>query len=219
MARASDFDTVSGPHITQTPETTLRVVTREELLAELGRREQEYRMDFERLIDAQEQLRGKLLSVIGRSNRPEMADKIAGDLAPLERRQRNIASSVNVIRQQFEQILMELRVNQLTTNETERRLGKKVVQPLSQLSKRDLVMAADTIRTWSRDNNAETASMIDPQQVVILSQMRAVLGNMIQWEGYQEVVNMLRDIVRLQNDLSTETKRILEDQAGKIFDE
>lgn len=219
MARASDFDTVSGPNLTQSPETTLRVVTREELLAELGRREQEYRMDFERLIDAQEQLRGKLLSVIGRSNRPEMAEKIAGDLAPLERRQRNIASSVNVIRQQFEQILMELRMNQLASNETERRLGEKIVKPLSQLSKRDLVMAADTIRKWSRDHQAETASTIDPHQVAILSQMRAVLENMIQWEGYQEVVNMLRDIVRLQNDLSADTKRLIEDQAGEIFDE
>ncbi len=221
LARATDFDSVSGPNVTQTPETTLRVVTREELMAELGRREQEYRMDFERLIDAQEQLRGQLLTIIGRSNTPgaKENENLAADLAPLERRQRNIASSVNVIRQQFEQILLELRVNQLATHEVEKRLGERIVEPLTKLSKRDLVAAADTIRQWSRNLQAETASKIDPQQVGVVAQMREILKNMIQWEGYQEVVNMLRDIVRLQNDLSDETKKALEDQAKDIFDD
>lgn len=219
QARASDFDTVSGPNLSQTPETTLRVVTREELMTELARREQEYRMDFERLIDAQERLRGQLLTIIGRASKPQELEKIPADLAPIERRQRNIASSVNVIRQQFEQILMELRVNQLATNEAEQRLGKKIVEPLSQLAKRDLVTAADTIRQWSRSLKAETASMIDPQQVSVNAQMRKILENMIQWEGYQEVISLLRDIIRLQNDLSEETQRTLEDQAKDIFDE
>jgi len=216
--RASDFDDVSGPNVGETPETSLRVVTRDELLAELARREQEHRLDFERLVEAQEKLRGELLTALSRSGELD-AGALAALLAPLERRQRSIAGSVNVIRQQFEQILVELRINQLVTNAAEQRLGGGIVEPLTKLARRDLVIAADTIRRWARDASPETASTVDPQQVAILQQMREALANMIQWEGYQEAVNMLRDILRMQAELEAETERAIEDQAGDIFDD
>jgi len=216
--RANDFDDVSGPNVTETAATALRVVTRDELLAELARREQEYRLDFERLVDAQEKLRAELLTALSRADQVD-AKALAEMLSPLERRQRSIAGSVNVSRQQFEQILTELRINQLVTNAAEQRLGGGIVEPLTRLARRDLVIAADTIRRWSRDASPETASSVDPQQVAVLQQMRDALANMIQWEGYQEAVNMLRDILRMQSELGVETQRAIEDQAGEIFDE
>lgn len=219
LARASDFDSVSGPNDAQSPETTLRVVTKEELLAELARREQEYRMDFERLVDSQEQVRGDLLTVLGRFRERETYEALPADLTPIERRQRNVAGSVNVIRQQFEQILAELRVNQLDTSDERERLGERIVKPLTQLAKRDLVVAADSIRRWSREASGDSAKQIDPLQVALLSQMRVVLDSMIEWEGYQEVVGLLRDIIRLQQELRTETRKKLEDRAGDLFDD
>ncbi len=218
VARATDFDDVNGPNETETPETSLRIVTRDELLAELARREEEYRLDFERLVAAQEKLRGELLTVLSRADRTK-AGALAAALAPLERRQRSIAGSTNVVRQQFARILAELRVNQLVSHVVEERLGRRIVEPLTQLARRDLVMAADTVRRWSLDGSPETASLVDPQQATILAQMREVLANMIQWEGYQEAVNTLRDILRLQAELEAETQRAIEDQAGDIFDE
>ena len=61
--------------------------------------------------------------------------------------------------------------------------------------------------------------MADPQQVALLSQMRAIVANMLQWEGYQEAVNMLRDILRLQNELRTETKDAAKEQGTGVFDD
>lgn len=219
VARASDFDDVSGPNTTESPEISLRVVTTDELLAELSRREQESRMDFERLVDAQEQLRSALLSAFDRFNTPGApAEELTAALVPLERRQRNIAGSVNALRQQFEQILAGLRVNQLNSREVEERLGTGIVEPLTVLAKRELVLAADLIRQWSRDAAPESASRIDPQQAEVLLQMRDVLSRMIQWEGYQEAVNMLRDILRLESELNEETKRKIEEEAGDVFE-
>jgi len=218
VVRARDYDDVNGPNITETPEVSLRVVTRDELLTELARREQEYRLDFERLLKSQEGLRGELLTALSRF--AQLDDSaLAALLSPLERRQRSIAGSVNVVRQQFEQILTELRINQLVTSAAEMRLGGQIVEPLTELARRDLVIAADTIRRWSRDAAPESASKVDPQQVAILQQMREVLASMIQWEGYQEAVNTLRDILRMQAELETETQRAIEDQAGDIFDD
>jgi ABC-type transporter Mla MlaB component len=216
--RARDFDDVNGPNVAETPETSFRIVTRDELLTELARREQEFRLDFERLLKQQEQLRGELLTALSRFEQLD-AGGLAALLSPLERRQRSIAGSVNVIRQQFEQILTELRINQLVTAAAEMRLGGQIVEPLTELARRDLVIAADTIRRWSRDASGETGSDVDPQQVAILQQMREILASMIQWEGYQEAVNTLRDILRMQSELESETQRAVEDQAGDIFNE
>jgi hypothetical protein len=218
-ARGADFDDVSGPNVAESSEVTLRVVTRDELLAELARREQEYRMDFERLVDSQEALRRGLLTAMGRFQRGTSREALASGLAPLERRQRNITGSVNVIQQQFEQILSELRINQLDTVDEQGRLGERIVSPLQELVRRDLVVAADNIRQWSRSQSEELASRVDPQQVAVLSQMREVLSNMLEWEGYREVIQMLRDIIRLQRELHRETREVLEDRADDVFDD
>ncbi len=219
FARASDFDTVSGPNVARSPEVNLRIVTPEELLAELSRREREFRADFERLVDAQEQLRGRLLTLGGQFSEQGRVEPVRDALRAAERSQRNLTGSVNVVRQQFERILAELQVNQLESPEARQRIGEGIIDPLAQLVKRDLTAAADKIGQWAANASPELAGQVDPQQVEILAQMRTVLANMIYREGYQEVVNMLRDIIRLQQDLSTESKKSVEEQADDVFDE
>ena len=197
----------------------LRAVHRDDRdLAELARREHEFRMDFERLIDAQEQLRGRLLSLMDSSQTGGASADFLTAVSSLERRQRGIAGSVNVIRQQFEQVLTELRINQLTTPTIEERLGGNIVEPLAELARRDLALAGDAIRGWSRDASRETGAQIDAQQVVLLTKLRGILAHMIQWQGYQEAVTMLRDILRLQEELKTETKNRVKEEGKGIFD-
>ncbi len=216
--RARDFDSVTGPNEGRSPEINLRVVTKDELLAELARREQRHRDDFERIVDLQEQTRSRLLSLIGLSTESGTDGAAAESAASLERTQRNLGGSVNVIRQQFERILRELEINQLNTAATQERLGEKIVEPLTGLVRRDLAVAADTIRQFASAASRDLAERIDTQQVAILSQMRSVLANMIHQAGYQEVINMLREIIRLQEDLKKETQKALEEQAEGVFD-
>jgi hypothetical protein len=219
QVRATDFDNINGPNFAQSPDRTFRVVSSEELLAELARREQQYRMAFERLVETQEQIRGKLLSILSHADRDLDEASLATALAPLERRQRNLASSVNVLRQQFAQILSELAISQLDDFDTRERLEEGIIDPLMKLAKRDMIAAADAIRQWSRESSTAKAELVDPLQAKLLSQLRAVLARMIQWEGYHEVVSLLRDIVRLQGELTEETKSEVVEQTGDLFDD
>lgn len=218
-ASATDYDTVSGPNVGQSSRTALRVVTKEELLAELARREREFRMDFERLVEGQELVRGALLTVLRQHRQGTSWDDLAGTLATLERRQRGIASSVNVVRRQFEKILAELRTNQLNTTDEEKRLGEGVIPRLERLSKRDLPAAADSVRIWARSSAGESGRDVDPLQIEALKTMRAILRTMLQWEGYQEMVTMLRDMIRLQGELREETRESLQDESGDVFED
>jgi hypothetical protein len=215
-AQAVDFNDVSGPGEGKSSSAAFRVVTPDELLAELARREQEYRQDFERAIEQQEQLRGEMLTLMRHFEADEV-DNMSNRVAPAERRQRQIAGSVNLIRQQFEQILTEMEINGLATEVIRDRLGEGVVTPLTRLAKRDLVAAADSLRQFGRYPSAETANAADAAQTAALNEMRRILSHMLKWEGFQEVVTMLREILRLQGELESETNEELERRAAAIL--
>jgi hypothetical protein len=41
---------------------------------------------------------------------------------------------------------------------------------------------------------------------------------MIQWQGYQEAVSMLRDVLRLQEELKRETNEKLKEEGKGVFE-
>ncbi len=218
LVRASDHDDVSGPNEGQSTELNFRVVTAEELQAELARREHEFRQEFERVIEQQEELRGDLLTLIRQIDSDEVAADLANRVVPLERRQRQITGQVNLIRQQFEQIIAEFEINGLDSATVRERLGEGVVDLLNELGKRDLVDAADLLRSVGRSDDPETAAQIaDRRQSEVLAKMRRVLNNMLKWEGFHEAVTMLREILRLQEELNRETSEEMERQASDIL--
>lgn len=218
-AKAQDLNTVSGPGVGESTTITFRVVTSEEFLAELNRREQEFRRQFERAIDNQERLRRGLLTVLSHLDDPKQKKEIELELAPLERRQRQVLAQVNVIRQQFAQVLSELEINQLDEPEVRERLEQGIITPLTNLAARDLSQAADLIRQLSREPSMEIARQIDPQQDRILDEMQGVLDHMLKWEGFQQTVTLLREIMQLQKELNVETRSEIEARTDDVFDD
>lgn len=218
-ALATDFDDVSGPNVGRAQDRTLQVVTRDELLNELVRREHELRLDFERIVEAQERLRGDTLSVVREMLAGGTPASIAAALAPLERRQRSIAGSLNVVRQQFERIVEERRINRLDTRADMERLGPGIVEPLTRLARRDAPAAGDVLRRLAADLTPEASELVDRQQVDLINSMQSILANMLQWEGYQEILTMLRDIIELEQELSDELQADQLKGADELFDD
>ncbi|RJP32721.1 MAG: hypothetical protein C4547_13470 [Phycisphaerales bacterium] len=217
--RAADFDDVSGPNVAASDPRVFRIVTREELLAELARREQEYRLEFERLLDQQEDVQRRFLTVVGEEGRITDAAAWSEAVAPVERLQRNLGGAVGVIGQKFAQILAEMRVNGLDTGVEQARLGEGIIAPLETLARRDCTNAADALRRYGRLETADDPAAIDASLNEILGRMRQILAHMIQWEGYQEALTLLRDIVGLQKELNRETQIELERQGSDVFDD
>ncbi len=217
FARATDFNDITGPGESKSGAVTLRIVTREEMLAELARREQEYRQEFERIIEQQEDLRRNLLTLIREMETVRAEDRLTARVAPLERRQRQIGGQVNLLRQQFEQIVAEFRVNGMDTSNIQDRLEDGVVKPMSTLARRSLVSAADRLRAIDRSDAADSAELADAGQQIVLDDMRRILANMLKWEGFQEAVTMLRDVLRLQQELHGETQDEIERRAADIL--
>lgn len=203
-AEASDFDDISGPNVGRSPTVSLRVVSREELTAELNRRQQEYRQDFERLLRQQEELYSQMLTFAGQSSNsdPEQPRRI-GQLARL---QRDFSGRTNSLRIQFEQVLSELRVNRLATPAAETRLSGGILEPLGILARMRMPAAADDLERLAKGLDAEGLAAARVSQQVVLADMKRILSNMIQWEGFQEAIGLLREVLRMQNKVGQETE-------------
>lgn len=210
-AEARDFDDVRGPNVGRCAPVTLRIVSREELLAELHRREQEYRQDFERLVRQQEELYGELLSVAsGGADGP--AEAVRDKVRQLARRQRDFRGRIHALGMQFEQVLSEWRINQLATPAVEERLGWRIVEPIDELHRGAMPAAADQLDTLARlpaDRNGRAARAAQER---VLDAMREILASMLKWEGFQEAVTLLRDIQRLQRTIHQETQERIEEE-------
>ncbi|GMV96370.1 MAG: hypothetical protein AMXMBFR83_07360 [Phycisphaerae bacterium] len=211
-AQAKDFDDVSGPNAGESAKVTLRVVSREELLAELNRREQEYRQDFERLLRHQEELYSELLSLFRSVGAAEPSRDRLRSLGLLARRQRDHAGRLNTIRVQFEQVMSELQVNQLSSPAVEARLGGAIIAPMGALQRNRLPAAADGIDGLARNASDEAIQSVKTSQDAILADMNRILAAMQKWEGYQEAVARLREVLNMQGNLNQEVERQLEEE-------
>lgn len=196
---------------------TLRVVTPAELLAELGRREQEWRGEFEQIIKAQEQINRRIVALRDTSGAAALSAERAVGYGREARTQRQQIGRMKRVVRQFEQILAELKVNQLATPVVRRRLGRGVLTPLGKLIRTDVLAAAELIDRLRLRFDDGLADELERAQEGLLRAMYGVLANMLKWEGYNEAVALLRDIVRLQEGVTKDTEARLEAEIEKMF--
>ncbi|HEM46864.1 MAG TPA: hypothetical protein ENO23_07450 [Alphaproteobacteria bacterium] len=216
-AQARDYDDVSGPNVGQSAILSLRVVSREQLLEELTRREQQQRQEFERLVRAQEDLYAELLSVLQRIGEGAAAEEHRRALASLARVQRQQMIRTEAVRRRLEQILLELDVNGVLTAAARERLGGEIVEPMGRLVRTAMPEALSRLsRLAQRDDAAERAAL-RPEQTRLLETMRGVLAAMLKYEGFQEIISLLRDIVELQDSVTEDTERQLAEDIESIF--
>jgi len=197
----------------------LRIVTAEDLSAELSRRENEWRREFELVIKSQEQLEARVKELVSLDAAQRASGAAAARLNSERRSQRQQASRLRTIGRQFEQILSEMEVNQLANSMVRRRLDAGVIAPMRKLATEGVPAAADLLDSFQTASDDDAASRVLDSQAGLVREMYAILANMLKWEGYEEAVSILRDIIRLQADLNEDTQRRLQEEVDRLFDQ
>lgn len=215
QAEAQDFNHINGPGIGVSAAYTFKVVTPDELLAELARREQEYAQEFQRLIAIEERIRGDVLSV---ARKLEIGQAVAG-WSGLQRRQRQVARQVSHVREQFERIYNEMELNQVGSKVARLRLVDDVIQPLEHLAGRLMTQLGTSMDAKPAALNTDVLSELDGQYAAVIEAMHGILDQMSRWEGFHEAVNLLQSVIRMQKDLKDETTRTMDRQFEELFGE
>ncbi|RIK68341.1 MAG: hypothetical protein DCC65_03900 [Planctomycetota bacterium] len=198
---------------------TYRIVTPEELAAELSRRESEWRREFEQIIKAQEQLNLRVTELFASSDVETASTTTAARLGQESRSQRQQAGRMRTVSRQFEQILAEMEVNQLANAGVRRRLDAGVIAPMRRLVSEDVPAVAELLEQLRAQFDRPRAEQVIEAQTQLTRSMYAILANMLKWEGYDEAVSLLRDIIRLQGDLNQDTQRRLQKEIEKLLED
>jgi len=221
-----DNDTISGPKIGKSTAFFVRVVTPEDLRAELTRREQEQRQEFERLIKTQDDLIAETRIVLATGGtQPQLSAALRQSLMQSQKRQKLTADRCKAIGKQYDNILLEVINNRLEDEDgpVRTRLEGKVIQPLYNLGEREGIAATDkldAVRKASDGAAREKALQAAlAQQIQMADQMREVLKNMVRWSNYQEAVNLLYQVLTTQGQVNRETFRAHQARLQGIFGE
>jgi len=206
---ADRCDLEGGPNQGASQRYVLDVVTPEQLRAMLEARELELRRRFETIIDEATDTRNLLAGVT-----PGKAEGASPQLVQLERVVQNSKRSAHETAEvagSFDEIREEMINNRIDTEELKTRLKDGVADPLRKIvSERFPKFDAALVEL--------TAKMADPQQAeapkaaavaqadAILVEMKQVLDKMLELETFNEVLDMLRQIIGAQEKINDETK-------------
>ena len=206
----------AGPNEGQAEPLEWAVLSPEDFLAAMARREAELRREFEQLVSAQRGIRDALLreSTTVSTGRPSPA---AQRLSSLARRQESHAGRVLQLSSQFGRILAELRTNQVLRRADEIRIRDRVMGPLERLGGERMRRAASQISLLMAAGGPNAIVEADGQQQEILAEMRQILANMLEWEGFREAVTLLQEIIGQQEGVRSDTLNALEGELNAIL--
>jgi hypothetical protein len=196
---ATDTCTLAGePNAGMSDTWSLDVVAPEVLVAMLEAREIILRRRYESCVADLTQARDGFAAPV----RPAEGDDAGGggdDAARLGDATARAAGETAELAEAFRGIRLEFDNNQLITPELEARLIAQIADPLSALSKQDLPALAVACRAGT--GRQELVRRADE----VLARMRAVLDKMMELESFNEVVELLRGMIRTQEQIRTET--------------
>jgi hypothetical protein len=223
---AEDNDDVSGPNVGKSSDLLLRVVTEEELRTDLLRREKEQRQEFERLLKNQEELltdcRALLAGVKGAANLlPPQKDQ----LMQYQKRQKLIGQNTGAIAERFASIVIEVQNNRLEeeAGKLQSRLEKDIIQPMREVAGGmvpEAVQLLDRTRRQAAVAADRDAALTDAaaRQQQIVDRMQEILRHMVKSEGFQEAVNLLYEIQKVQTDVHEQTNKERQERIKRILE-
>jgi len=113
------------------------------------------------------------------------------------------AGETGEIARDFLAIRGELDNNRMLTEELEGRLVGQIATPLSAIAAGDLPGLAAAVRAAQASEREAIVARAD----MVLARMRAVLDKMMELESYNEVIELLRGVIRTQEEIRSETLR------------
>jgi hypothetical protein len=204
---ATDNNNISGPGVGKSTVFLLRVVTEEELWADLVRRQVEQRQDFERLHKNLETYITDCQALQAATREAaELSTEQRQDLLKLQKDHKLLATNIGNVAGRLLLIVDEIQNNRLEDpkkSPIQQKLLDNVVGPMQQLSGEEvpqIVRQLDETRSKSAESEPRNTALGDAiaRQQRAAESMKQILGSMVEAEGYQEAVQLLYDALKTQ---------------------
>ncbi len=235
LGEATDgYDLGSQEHVTRSEVYRLEVVTPDQLLALLERRELGLRARLEQTIDETRNLRDAL-DLLLRSGLAEDASSTNEDdeLRQVQIRRLRVQQSglqatktseeLSGIAASLDDLLEEMVNNRVDSVDRRERIGNGVRDPLRQIVNGSLSQLQADIRTLEAAiedielAKQSAATAVQTAEEVLL-QLTAVLEKMLDLESYNEILDLVRELIEDQQKLLEDTKQERKRQVLELFE-
>ena len=232
------------PNTSASQEFLLRVVSQEELRADLLRREIEQRKAFEQIYQAQLELTAEIEAVAASEPEPNVSNQKfhsqrESKMISMVRDQKGIGTSIDRIANRFEEFLVEVKNNRLDEAENElmpsqrieKRFDEKIIRPIRALDQELIAVATRNMDNCRRVEQNQNELDVAVNQTIVVQQqvlevMKKILDAMNNSETFQEILNEMLEVKRTTDSIGDGIDKIKanqtitdETEAGGIFDE
>lgn len=242
LVKAQDGCDLKGtPQVGQSDEFPLAVVMPDELLAILEARELNLKRRFEQIIGEMTETRDSLLRLQAeyQPGAEAPAREPGEDPAePAERQWSLRTLRIQRARQQgeksqqevagvaasFADIREELVNNRIDTEQRKIRLQNQIVEPLQQIADQRFPGWQSTLQQLESQTEKQEVSLALASQAIrqaeeILLDMQRVLEKMIELESYNELVDLMRSVLKEQDELLERTKEQRKEETRSLLED
>lgn len=214
---ATDNFGPNAPHTTEGEAAVFRVVTAEELSADLQRRQLEQRKLLETVLAQEITARASLLELPSPTGTDPQAIQARQKLGQLAKAQRDLGGRCGSIAQTYAQILDEAVNNRIAKAADMRGLKDKVIEPLQQLAADDFPQAGSHTETYAVSGQDDLKQVALATYDIIIGRVKAILAAMQEEERLAAIIAGLREIIKIQDSASDEAKKRREKADADLF--
>jgi len=227
FVEADDFNDVTGPGVGRSSVFVARVVTDAEFRANLLAREREQAVELEKRLKLEEELLTETKSLDAATRgATELEGPQRDQLARIRKRQKTIGEDAAKVARKFEEIVAEIRNNRIEEEEPaplQARLKERIIAPLWKVStdEVDAVLVAIDQATKSVNVPAERGKRLKEAataQQRLVDQLKEILSQMEQAQGFQEAVNLLLEVQKAQEDVLKRTEQEKQEAIRRLLE-
>lgn len=187
---------------------TFQVVTPEELFYEILMRQRAERAKFNAALEAAK----------------SQTDALAADVTPevaggAVRRHQVIGRQVWQVANRLDATLQEMTLNELGSPQARELLKTTIIDALRQLHDEPMAALRTALEAVARDPAAEALTEARDAQQEVIQAMESILEQMSQWENFVDVLNQLREVIKLQDSVLESTTKQREKRTSDLFDD
>ncbi len=191
--RAGAVDAATPPGRGTSQTLALRVVNATELMADLNRRQKEYRAEFERLVRKHRETLDAMRTIregVAAGRAPGLAQ-----IPPLVADEREAGNGSQTMSELFRRILEEMQNNRVSTPVEQERLRMRVIEPLADVSRQLLGPVVMQLGAVTPGVSAPLGPAFEQAQAAY-DRMRTILAEMMRGETLSDAIATLREILK-----------------------
>jgi hypothetical protein len=189
---------------------SFQVVTPEELFYEILMRQRAERAKFAAALE------------IARSQTEVLASPLDEEQAfSVGRKHQLVARQAWQVANRLDATLQEMTLNELGSQQARDLLRTKVIDVIRELHTDTMTHLRNTLEAVARDPGGAAEQLVEARELhqEVVDEMQRILEQMSQWENFIDVLNQLKEIVKLQNSVLETTEEEKTNRTKAIFED